>query len=207
MKRLILCSFLCVPVVGLSACGSSGSDGASGGTSSQTGGGNSQSGGALGTGGSTPGQGGTSHSGGSSTEGGASGSSSGGEIASGGRTSTGGSRTEGGSGGGQSGGSSAGGAAGRPNLPGDSRLVDLEATQKADLCDWYADVLGGYGYVAQCGMNPKTFYKDQAECVSLGLDFNCDRITVDNLVECVQAQIPSGGCDFPTAHCHWLFCE
>jgi len=55
-------------------------------------------------------------------------------------------------------------------------------------------------------MGPLVFYADQAECV-MRLKFNCERVTVHNLVECVQAQVASGGCDRPEEHCHWLYCR
>jgi hypothetical protein len=177
-----LCVVLSAVALGTCGCGSSGSEDGDGG--------GSPSGGAIqlsgGAGGASE-TGGTSASGGGTKNGGSGGSAA---------NSSGGTSTSGGS-------SSSGG----PNLPNSTRLVDLDPSEKATLCDWYASKLGGYGHVTQCPMGPLQVYVDQAQCVSVGLDYRCPPITVANLVECVEAQVPSGGCNKPDAQCHWLSCH
>lgn len=166
------------------ACGSSGADGSSGGSQGSGGAVVQLSGGAPGAGASNGGMG---------TGGAAANSGAGGGAALGGAaTSAGG-----------SGGASAGG----PNLPGGTKLTELDATQKATFCDWWASLLGGYGHVAQCLIGPRPFYEAQAQCVQFGLTYSCPLITVAQMTECVQAQVPSNGCDKPDEHCHWLDCK
>jgi hypothetical protein len=66
--------------------------------------------------------------------------------------------------------------------------------------------LGGYGLMTDCGnsvsvANPK----DQAECVSSKLQYNCT-VTVGQFETCMLAMVPSHGCVYPNAECRPLGC-
>lgn len=92
-------------------------------------------------------------------------------------------------------------------MPGATRITALDSAQKATLCDWYVGLLGGYGASNPCSnFGSIEVYKDQAVCVAAGLKFDCPLVTVAQLEECTKAQAPSGGCDQPEEHCHWLRC-
>jgi hypothetical protein len=123
----------------------------------------------------------------------------------------GGSNTTGGSHGGADGnagraGESGGGSDGPP-VPPDTLLDDLSETQKAAICDWNADLLGGYGHVDQCGMGPRVFFADQAECTMYAFTWDCEWVTVQNFVQCAVAQKASGGCNRPSEQCSWQLCR
>ena len=102
-----------------------------------------------------------------------------------------------------------GGARGDANLPAidpSTPIDSLTDAQKAQLCDWETNELGGYGFTMDCGnsisvANPKT----QAECISTELKFNCT-VTVGQLETCTLAMAPSHGCVDPIAECRPLGC-
>ena len=131
-----------------------------------------------------------------------SGSSQGGNAALGGSSAKGGST-------GAAGASSSAGAAGLPPIDPSTKLSALTVEQQGQYCDWAAAQLGGYGKLNQCaGGGSVTVYKDQADCMSQAFLISCgDKITIEQLEECTQAQGPTGGCTFPEVHCHWLHCR
>lgn len=88
------------------------------------------------------------------------------------------------------------------------RITALDDTEKGQLCDWYVALLGGYGASNSCpNFGSIEVYESQAVCVSAGLRFNCPLVTVAQFEECARAEAPSGGCDKPDEHCHWLLCK
>jgi hypothetical protein len=105
------------------------------------------------------------------------------------------------------GGSNATGGGDAPtDIPASTLTSDLNDTQKAELCDWHAEVFGGYGHVANCGMGTVSFPADQATCVANSFSGFCKKATVGQFEDCVRSQIPSHGCDI-TDECRRLFCQ
>jgi len=212
MKRFILIPLVWLPLLALSSCGSSESNESD--SKSEGGASNSGSGGTSAGGTSA---GGTS-AGGTSAGGASSGGTS---VATGGIPGNpvgrgGGSNTAGGATGGSQGGADAGaGNAGEGGVgstdalpvPPNTLLDDLSETQKAAICDWNAELLGGYGHVDQCGMGPRVFFADQAECTLYAFNWDCEWVTVQNFVNCAVAQKASGGCNRPSEQCSWQFCR
>lgn len=180
-------------------CGSSSSGGGSGGTSATAGGSEQTEGGGGSSSGGEQGGAGAQPLGGqvSGGQGAVSGASAGTNSTGGGGSATGGS---------ESGGSAGGPADDEPNLPGNTKIKALDDAQRAILCDWYASKLGGYGHVTECVTGSVKVYDSQAQCVEVGLRYACPIVTVAQVAECTLGQVPSGGCDRPDEHCHWLDC-
>jgi hypothetical protein len=112
--------------------------------------------------------------------------------------------------GGASGSTGSGGIAAAPNLDPTIRLKALTMNQKAILCDWFDGEFGGYGVTNPCPgggtVASVANYSNQAQCVSIGLKFQCDGATVGYLEACTVAQLPSLGCDTPSPACDPLYC-
>lgn len=110
--------------------------------------------------------------------------------------------------GGLGGNTTTGNPVGAPDIPGDLKLVALTPTQKAALCDWFVGLTGGYGVENACSaVTTVKNYDDQSQCVNGGLNFDCRLITISQFETCSLAQVPSHGCEYPDADCHWLFCR
>jgi hypothetical protein len=109
---------------------------------------------------------------------------------------------------GGSAGTAGGGGAGAPAFAGDLKLTSLTPIQKAALCDWFVGLTGGYGVENACSAvtSVKT-YDNQDQCVQAGLNFNCPILTAGQFETCALAMVPSHGCEYPDAECHWLFCR
>jgi len=203
MKRVIVVSLLGLPLLALWSCGSSEPN-----DYDSTEGGASNSG--------ASGAGATGLAGSSGARAGAGGGTSGaagnpGEVRGGGSTSggaTGGSR-EGGAAGANAGkaGEGQGGITDAPDVPPETLLDNLDEAQKAVICDWNAELVGGYGHVDECGMGPRVFFANQAECTMYAFNWDCEWATVRHFSECAVAQKASGGCDRPTEQCSWQFCR
>jgi hypothetical protein len=205
MKQFLLVSFACLPLLILSSCGSSKPDESE--SKSEGGASNSGAGGAGATAGLSDSGGSSGASAGTGAAGGATGNSGGrggGGNATGGAT--GGSLDAGGAGAAKAG-ESGGGAAGGPDVPPETLLDDLDETQKTVICDWNAELVGGYGHVDECGMGPRVFFADQAECVMYAFNWDCSWVTVRNFEECAVAQKASGGCNRPSEQCSWQLCR
>jgi hypothetical protein len=186
--RSLCCWVLCGLSLTLTACGSSSSNGGSGGTNSA---------------GADQNDAGKSSAGGSS--GGAAGAQASAGAAQAGTVSTGGGGAS--QAGGSAGKSAEGGSSGdEPDLPGEVKIKALDDAQRAVLCDWYASKLGGYGHETECLTGSVKVYDSQAQCVEVGLRYQCPIVTIAQVVECTLGQVPSGGCDRPDEHCHWLDC-
>ena len=84
------------------------------------------------------------------------------------------------------------------------RANELSQGELAALCDWMANVLGGYDMETQCGsgISVRT-HKDQAECMRIVFPAGC-AITVAEFETCIVAQVPSRGCVFPSSACRAL---
>jgi hypothetical protein len=94
-----------------------------------------------------------------------------------------------------------------PDVAPDVRLVDLTPDQKGEVCDWYADLYGGYGVTTQCPAGGSTqTYASKDVCVAAGLKYSCKAATVDDFTTCMVASRPSGGCDIPDPECNGLYC-
>ncbi|HYJ10055.1 MAG TPA: hypothetical protein VEX18_13625, partial [Polyangiaceae bacterium] len=131
-----------------------------------------------------------------------------GGSASGGKS--GGAAADGDSGADEGGSNATGGTGGIPDLPSvdpETNLRDLTDDEKAELCDWDAETLGGYGKRTTCSDGSTVQnYTDQAQCISFGFTFSCLTVTVGDVERCTIARIPSGGCDSPSAECGALYC-
>jgi hypothetical protein len=205
MKQVIVVSLLWPPMMALSSCGSSepnDPDSKSQGGASVSGasgagamsGLGASSGARAGAGGAASGA--TGNSGG----GGGVGSSSG--VAAGGSQDAGGAGASAGKAG-----ESGGDSTDAPDVPPETLLDDLDEAQKAVICDWNAELVGGYGHVDECGMGPRVFFADQAECTMYAFDWDCEWVTVQNFSECAVAQKASGGCNRPSEQCSWQLCR
>lgn len=149
-------------------------------------------------------------SGGSATEGGSGSSEAGSNGSPGGHPGLAGAGGNGGAsnaaGAGAGGGAGGGTAEAPPDISTSTLLTALDDTQRGALCDWHANVLGGYGHVSKCGMVSITFYANQSECVSKLFATYCAKANVGEFVGCASAKIPSDGCDYPYDQCHSLYC-
>jgi hypothetical protein len=98
-------------------------------------------------------------------------------------------------------GTSAGGSSGapssRPNVDQNADVKDLDASEKATLCDWSQGLRGGYGVVSDCGnqMMRKT-YDSQAQCLAIEFMGDCD-LSVGEWETCQEALVPSNACNLP----------
>jgi hypothetical protein len=94
-----------------------------------------------------------------------------------------------------------------PSVDPETNLLDLTPDEKAELCDWGVEMLGGYGARNTCS-NGSTIqnYADQAQCVAMGYMFACKTVTVGDVERCTMARVPSGGCDSPKDACGALYC-
>jgi hypothetical protein len=177
------------------ACGSSSSDGSGGAAGVGAAGsaaGSSQGGVAAGGAAS----GGTPSAGAAGERAGGAGAT---QAGSGGEASTnGGNGAESGAGGGETG--------DLPDLPADTKVKMLDDAQRGVLCDWYASKLGGYGHETECLTGSVKVYDTKAQCVEVGLRYDCPLVTVAQVAECTLGQVPSGGCVRPGEQCHWLDC-
>ena len=84
------------------------------------------------------------------------------------------------------------------------RVNELSAVELAALCDWMANLLGGYDHLTECGSGVSVrTYKDQAECMRVLFPAGCS-ILVAEFETCVVAQVPSQGCVYPSTACRAL---
>jgi len=85
-------------------------------------------------------------------------------------------------------------------------LNSLTSSQKAEVCDWMTDKLGGYGYMMDCGGGTSVSNApDQATCVATRLTYRCT-VTVADLERCIVAEAPSHGCNLPEPACTAVLC-
>jgi hypothetical protein len=137
------------------------------------------------------------------------GGADGGNTASGGSAITAGSsHTTAGSGGSASGGG--GGSGGSGDLPAVDPAADarkLSDADKALLCDWMNEKLGGYGLMTMCSEAESVMnLPNQAVCVASFFNFDC-KVTVEEVENCTLARAPSHACDRNPPACHHLFCQ
>ncbi len=90
-------------------------------------------------------------------------------------------------------GSGSGASTPPPSIDPSLGLAGLDATQKAELCDWEAMMLGGYGATPSCsdGSGSISVPADRADCVA-GLQFSVCAALVGDDLSCVDvvAQLP-----------------
>jgi hypothetical protein len=139
------------------------------------------------------GSGGTGGDAGSAgSTGGSAGSAAGTGGASGG---TGGASSGGSAGGGGSGGK--GGVPGAPAVDPTKDVGELSDAEKAALCDWSVEILGGYGHETDCGNNILVrTHASQAVCLLIEFPEDCG-LTVLEWELCADARVETNGCDFP----------
>jgi len=183
------CLLLCSVFFGGAACGSPASDPGAGGES-QAGTGS----GGGGTGGQATGGAGQSTSG----TGGSAGGSSGGQSGS----------TGAGTGGTDAGTGGTGAVPALPDVDPGKNIRELTPEEKGELCDWVANLFGGYGTSAECpdGSRVRNF-SDQAQCIESGFMFACMGVTVGDVERCSIARIPSMQCETPDEGCRELYCQ
>jgi hypothetical protein len=89
---------------------------------------------------------------------------------------------------------------GLPPIDPQTNVHDLTAAQKAELCDWATNLLGGYGHVTMCAMGTVSNAANQAQCVTETFRSSC-MFTVGQFENCTLAEVPSGGCNMPYNVC------
>ncbi|HET7540987.1 MAG TPA: hypothetical protein VFK05_13985 [Polyangiaceae bacterium] len=106
-----------------------------------------------------------------------------------------------------SGGVSGGGSGDLPPLDPSADARSLSDSDKAVLCDWVNDKLGGYGAMFECSPG-MTVMNDpsQAICISYFLNFRCE-VTVADVTTCTLARAPSHACNAEFDTCHQLYCQ
>jgi hypothetical protein len=178
MKRCLLFTLVVATFPLVFGCGSSDSGGGSGGATASAGG--------AGTSGTSAGTSGTS-AGTSGTSAGASGTSAGAS----------------GTGGGSSAGSSNDGF---PAIDPTQDARMLSNTDAGELCDWLNAKLGGYGTINMCSQGSVKNDADQATCIANDFTYQC-KVTVAQVHTCIDAEVPSKGCDVVFDSCHPLLCQ
>jgi hypothetical protein len=91
-----------------------------------------------------------------------------------------------------------------PPVDRDKAGGDTTQAERMLLCDWKADLLGGYGHVTQCSTGSVQNDRDQAACVASIFRAGC-MATVGDFETCILAMVPSQGCDSPAAQCRKYF--
>jgi hypothetical protein len=107
---------------------------------------------------------------------------------------------------GGSGGSAGTGGADLPDIDPNTLVADLTDEEKAELCDWMVGLFGGYGVTTQCSVGSVQTFPSQELCVTAGLSFTCDTVTVGDVEACELSKVPSGGCDRSDPSCLALHC-
>jgi hypothetical protein len=123
-------------------------------------------------------------------------------------TSAGGGSTTAGSGGVTSGGAgSSGGGGDLPPVDPTADARKLSDGDKAVLCDWMNEKLGGYGLMTECSPSFSVMnLPNQAVCIASFFNFDCN-VTVQEVETCTIARAPSHACDGDPVGCHHLFCQ
>jgi hypothetical protein len=104
------------------------------------------------------------------------------------------------------GGSSGTGNAGLPAIDAGKLIADLSDEEKAELCDWMVGLFGGYNMTTPCTAGSVATFPSRELCVTAGLSFRCDTVTVGDVEACELSKVPSGGCDVSDPSCDALHC-
>lgn len=98
------------------------------------------------------------------------------------------------------------GGVGRPSVPASTKLVDLTAAQEGELCDYVADLEGGYGFSKMCGDGITVRVKDRASCIAMleGAPTSCTA-TVGDAEACAAAASGDLCKLLSAAECEWAF--
>ncbi|HYP99283.1 MAG TPA: hypothetical protein VER96_11495 [Polyangiaceae bacterium] len=92
----------------------------------------------------------------------------------------------------------------RPNIDSGKAILDLTDDERAELCDWNALMLGGYGQTIDCraiGGTTHITFADRAQCLAVGFAHTCRSVTVSDYVQCIVAQAPTHSCTYPSDAC------
>lgn len=76
-----------------------------------------------------------------------------------------------------------GGAGGPANVDTSQQISAVSESDKSDLCDWFADKMGGYGTEPSCGQAFLSAPPDHASCMT---DFPVCAVTVGQFESCVN---------------------
>ena len=96
--------------------------------------------------------------------------------------------------------------AGLPPVDPALMMATLGNAQLGQICDWMYSLLGGYGQIVHCQIGMMTNPTDQAECVAEH-SYNtagCP-LTVGQFESCIEAEVPTDGCDEPDPQCTPVF--
>jgi hypothetical protein len=82
------------------------------------------------------------------------------------------------------------------------KSTDLTEQEKGQLCDWQAQIFGGYGHVTPCngGAGTEVNFPDQASCVATVFTPRCN-MTVGEFETCQLARLPLEACVYPDEAC------
>lgn len=92
----------------------------------------------------------------------------------------------------------------RPSIDPGKALEDLTDQERAELCDWTAFMVGGYGETTDCrpiGGSSATNYSDRAQCLAAVFSRVCPKVTVQDHINCIVAEAPTRGCVYPSDAC------
>src|SRR6188768_2770777 len=102
------------------------------------------------------------------------------------------------------------GSSGGEDLPPVDPAADarkLSDSDKAVLCAWMNEKLGGYGLLTVCSPSESVMtLPHQAVCAAAFFNFDC-KVTVEEVETCTIARAPSHACDRNPVGCHHLFCQ
>jgi len=79
------------------------------------------------------------------------------------------------------------GSGGGSGVDGDTKAADLTTEQATDVCDYTAQLFGGYGAQATCG-NSQVFIRSREACIAdLGRYLDSCPVTVAQIEACAEA--------------------
>jgi len=92
---------------------------------------------------------------------------------------------------------------GNPSVDGTKQVSAVDATDKMNLCNWFAGLAGGYGSTSSCSMAVITAPPSEADCVSSFPDCAvpvstfeaCVRTIMTAQMTCTQASISAAQTD------------
>jgi len=93
----------------------------------------------------------------------------------------------------------------RPAIDSTKALQDLTDQERADLCDWTAFMMGGYGTTVDCrpiGGSTGQNYRDREQCLAALFAHLCPTVTVEDSVSCTVALAAKRGCVYEADACY-----
>jgi hypothetical protein len=79
-----------------------------------------------------------------------------------------------------------GGSSNLPPVDGTKQISSVSPADKASLCDWFSNLVGGYGTPSTCSMAVLSAPTDQADCLG---SFPTCAVPVSTFETCVQALV------------------